>query len=94
MIVDECVCSEQTTTLRSGAAARAAVSAVISPDEAVSSMCPWSGSGRPSSCRSQSSVTSSSSCSAGEARQRIPTWLSPAIRSSARIPGSAAVVAK
>ena len=92
--VDECVCSEHTTTLRSGAAARAAASAVIRPDDAVSSIWPCIGSGRPSSWRNQSSVTSSSSCSAGDALQRMPTWLRPAIRSSARMPGSAAVVAK
>ena len=33
-------------------------------------------SGSPRSWRSQSSVTSSSSCSAGDVRQRIPTWFS------------------
>ena len=71
--VDEWVCSEQTTTRRSGWAARAAASAVIRPDDAVSSRWPCNGSGRPSSWRSQSSVSSSSSCNAGEARQRIPT---------------------
>ena len=92
--VEECVCSEQTTTRLPGAAARAAASAVTRPAEAPSSMCPCIGSGSPSSCRSQSSVTSSSSCSAGEARQRMPTWLRPAIRSSARIPGAAAVEPK
>ena len=46
-------------------------------------------SGRPTSCRSQSTVSSSSSWSAGDVRQRIPTWLSPAMRSSASTPGSA-----
>ena len=56
------MCSEQTTILRSGLAARAAASAVIRPDDAVSSMWPCSSPGRPSSCRSQSRVTSSSSC--------------------------------
>ena len=88
--VDECVCSEQTTTFRSGRAARAAASAVIRPDEALSSMWPCNGSGKPTSCRNQSSDSSSSSCKAGEARQRMPTWLSAAASSSARIPGAAA----
>ena len=88
------MCSEQTTTRLPGDAARAAASAVISPVEAVSSIWPWRPSGRPSRSASQASVTSSSSWSAGEARQRIPTWFSAATRSSARIPGSEAVVAK
>jgi hypothetical protein len=39
-------------------------------------------------------VRSSSSVDAGEARQRIATWLTVAARSSARMPGSDAVVAK
>ena len=57
-------------------------------------MWPWRPGGRPSSCASQSSVTSSSSCSAGEVRQRIPIWFRPAMSSSARIPGSEAVLAE
>ena len=90
----ECACSEQRTTRRPGRAARATASADSTPVEAVSSMWPWSSAGSPRSCASHSSDTSSSSWSAGEVRQRIPTWLSAAIRSSARTPGSEAVVAK
>ncbi len=68
---------------------RATIAAASTPVEAVSSMWPANSSGRPTSCRSQSTVTSSSSWSAGDVRQRIPTWLSPAMRSSASTPGSA-----
>ena len=64
---------------------RAAASAASVHVDAVSSMCPCQPPGSPSSCASQSSVTSSSSCSAGDVRQRIPTWLSAAASSSARI---------
>ena len=81
---DECACSEATTTRAPGFACRAAASATIVHVEAVSSMWPCRPSGSPSSCASQSSVTSSSSCSAGEVRQRIPTWFNPALSSSAR----------
>ena len=69
---------------------RATTTAASTPVEAVSSMWPVNPSGRPTSCRNQSSVSSSSSCSAGDVRQRIPTWLSPAMSSSASTPGSAA----
>ena len=76
------------------AALRATASATSVLVEAVSSMCPCSPAGSPRSCASQSSVTSSSSWSAGDVRQRIPTWFSPAMRISARTPGSEPVVAK
>ena len=91
---EECACSEQTTTRASGLAPRAAASAAIVPVDAVSSRWPCRPAGSPSSCASQSSVSSSSSCSAGEVRQRIPTWFRPAISSSARMPGSEPVFAK
>ena len=51
--IDECVCSEQTTTRRSGIASRAAASAVSVAIDAVSSMWPCQLAGRPSSCASQ-----------------------------------------
>jgi hypothetical protein len=50
--IDECVCSEQTTTRRSGSAARAAASADSVAIDAVSSMWPCHSDGRPSSCPS------------------------------------------
>ena len=67
-------------------------------DEPARRACPRCGraarSGSPSRSASQASVTSSSSWSAGEVRQRIPTWFSPAASSSARIPGSEPVEGK
>ena len=75
-------------------AARAAITAARTPVDAVSSMCPSNSGGSPTSCRSQSQVSSSSSCNTGDVRQRIPTWLRPATRSSASTPGSDPVVAK
>ncbi len=57
-------------------------------------MWPCQPSGRPSSCRTQSTTRSSSSVDAGDARQTIATWFSVAAISSARIPGSDAVTAK
>ena len=84
---DECACSEQTTTLRP-VTWRAAISAASVDVDAVSSMWPCQPSGRPSSCRTQSTVRSSSSVDAGDARQRSATWFSVAASSSARIPGS------
>ena len=48
--------------------------------------------GRPSSCAVQSSVRASSSVDAGEVRQMKATELSVAARSSARMPGSAALI--
>ena len=90
---DECACSEQTTTLRP-VTCRAAISAASVDVEAVSSMCPCQPSGSPSSCRTQSTVRSSSSVEAGEARQRIAFCCIAAASSSARIPGSDAVIAK
>ena len=85
-------CSEATTTLRP-VVCRAAISAASVDVDAVSSMWPCQPSGSPSSCRTQSTTRSSSSVDAGEARQRIATWFSVAASSSARIPGSEAVVA-
>jgi len=90
----ECACSEHTSTRRSGWRERATIVAASTPVDAVSSMCPRNSSGSPTSCRSQSTVSSSSSWSAGEVRQRIPTWFRPAMRSSASTPGSEPVVAK
>ncbi len=91
---EECACSEHTTTRRPGAASRAATSAAKVEVEAVSSMCPCQPSGRPSSCATQSTTCSSSSVSAGDVRHRNPTLLSVAAISSARMPGSSAVLAK
>ena len=62
--------------------------------EAVSSICPCHPDGRPSSCASQSSVSSSSSVAAGEVAHPIALTFSVAISSSARIPGSEPVFAK
>ena len=90
---DECACSEQTTTFRP-VTWRAAISAASVDVDAVSSMCPCQPSGRPSSWRTQSTVRSSSSVDAGEARQVSATWFIAAQSSSARIPGSDAVTAK
>ena len=90
---DECACSEQTTTLRP-VTWRAAISAASVDVDAVSSMCPCQPSGRPSSCRTQSTTRSSSSVDAGDARQCSATWFIAAAISSARMPGSDAVTAK
>ncbi len=90
---DECACSEQTTTLRP-VTCRAAISAARVDVDAVSSMCPCQPSGSPSSWRTQSTVRSSSSVDAGDACQRIATWFIVAASSSARMPGSDAVIAK
>ncbi len=90
---DECACSEQTTTLRP-VTCRAAMSAASVAVDAVSSMWPCQPSGSPSSCRTQSTVRSSSSVDAGEARQVIATCCIVAASSSARMPGSDAVTAK
>ena len=89
----ECACSEQTTALRP-VMCRAATSAASVDVDAVSSMCPCQPSGSPSSCRTQSTMRSSSSVDAGDARQRIAFWFIAAASSSARIPGSDAVIAK
>ena len=89
----ECACSEQTTTLRP-VVCRAAIRAASVEVEAVSSMCPCQPGGSPISCATQSQTRSSSSVDAGAVRQRKPTELSVAASSSARIPGSAPVVAK
>ena len=93
MSIDEWACSEQSTT-PSGRRCRAAVRAARVEVDAVSSMWPWSPSGRPRSCRSQSSATSSSSVAAGEVRQSIAFTFSAAVRNSARIPGSLPEMAK
>ena len=68
--------------------------AAIVPVEAVSSMWPCQPSGSPSSLAVQSQHHPSSSVDAGAVRHRKPTELSVAASSSARIPGSAALVAK
>ena len=73
---------------------RAAVSAASVDVDAVSSMWPCQPSGRPSSCAAQSSTTPSSSVDAGAVRHRIAVELSVAASSSARIAGSAELVAK
>ena len=57
-------------------------------------MCPCQPLGSPSSSAVQSSTTPSSSVDAGAVRHRIAIELSVAASSSARIPGSAALVAK
>ena len=76
----ECACSEQTRTRRSGRSERATIAAVSTPVEAVSSMWPRellrearraAAASRPSAPRAPGAP--------GEVRQRIPTWLSPAI---------------
>ena len=90
---EEWACSEQTTTFLPVTCFATMHVASVDVD-AVSSMCPCHPSGRPSSCASQSIVSSSSSVRAGEVRQRKPTLFSVATSSSARIPGSDAVVAK
>ena len=90
---EECACSEQSTT-PSGRSTRAAASAARVDVDAVSSMWPWNPSGRPTSSRSQSIVSSSSSVAAGPVRQSIAFTLSAAASSSARIPGSEPVIAK
>ncbi len=92
--IDECVCSEQTTTRLSGSAVRAAASAVSVAIDAVSSIWPCQVAGRPRSCASQPMTCSSSSASAGPVRQRMPTWLSVAVSNSARIAGSEPVFGK
>ena len=61
---EECACSEQTTTLRP-VTCRAAISAASVDVDAVSSMWPCQPSGRPSSCRTQSTTRSSSSVDGG-----------------------------
>jgi hypothetical protein len=91
---DECACSEHSTRRRPPPASRAATRAAKVEVEALSSMCPCQPGGRPSSCASQSSTTSSSSVSAGPVRHRKPTLLSAAAIISARMPGSLAVLAK
>jgi hypothetical protein len=48
----------------------------------------------PSSCRTQSTATSSSSVAAGEVRQSIAFTFRAAVRNSARIPGSLPEIAK
>jgi hypothetical protein len=62
--------------------------------EAVSLITPCSPTGSPSNCRSQSSVTSSSSVAAGPLRQSMAFTLSAAISDSARIPGPEPVIPK
>ena len=62
--------------------------------DAPSSMWPIHDAGSPSRSASQPSVTCSSSVAAGDVRQSIAFWLSAAISSSARIPGSEAVMPK
>ena len=57
-------------------------------------MWPCSPSGRPSSCASQSSASSSTSVAAGDVVQSIAFTFSAATMSSARIPGSEPVLAK
>ena len=57
-------------------------------------MTPSKPSGRPISCRSQPSATSSSSVAAGDVRQSIACWFSADARKSASTPGALAVMAK
>ena len=89
----ECACSEQSTTSRP-VASRAAMIAASVDVEALSSMCPCQPRGSPSSSAAQSSTTASSSVAAGAVRHRNATELSVAASSSARIAGSAELVAK
>jgi hypothetical protein len=93
LATDEWVCSEQTTSLRP-VASRAAIMAASVEVDALSSMWPCQSSGSPSNRAVQSSTTPSSSVDAGAVRHRIAIELSVAASSSARIPGSAALVAK
>ena len=89
----ECAWSEQTIRSRPVVARAAMIAASVDVD-AVSSMCPCQPLGSPSSCAVQSSTTASSSVAAGAVRHRNATELSVAVSSSARIAGSAAVLAK
>ena len=75
-------------------ASRAATHAANVDVEALSSMWPCQPDGRPRRSAAQSSTTPSSSVDAGAVRHRIAIELSVAASSSARIPGSAALVAK
>ncbi len=60
----------------------------------MSLMTPSNSTGRPSSWRSQSVVTSSSSVAAGELRQTIALTLSAAANISPRMPGPEPVIEK
>ena len=73
---------------------RAAASAVKPPIDAVSYTMPWNASGSPSMCRSQPSVTSSSSVAAGEVRHSIAFTSSAAASASASTVTGAALIAK
>jgi hypothetical protein len=90
---EECACSEHTTRSRP-VASRAAISAARVEVEALSSMCPCHPAGSPTKSATHSSTTASSSVEAGAVRQRMATELRVAASSSARIPGSEALVAK
>ncbi len=57
-------------------------------------MMPSNSSGKPINCRSQSSDTSSISVEAGEERQSMPFMLKAAARSSPKMPGAEAEMAK
>ncbi len=61
---------------------------------AVSVISPNQPGSRPIIRRSQSTVTSSSSVSAGDVRQSIPFTLSAAVNSSPMMPGAEPVIAK
>ena len=93
MSIEECACSEQRIE-PAGRRCRAAVNAASVDVDAVSSMWPCKPSGKPSSCRTQSTATSSSSVAAGEVRQSIAFTFSAAVKNSARIPGSLPEMAK
>ncbi len=75
-------------------ASRAAISAASVEIDAVSSMWPCQPSGSPSSSAVQSRTSPSSSVEAGDVRHRIATEFRVAASSSARMAGSAALVAK
>ena len=91
--IDECVCSEQTTTRRSGiAVARSHERGQRRDRRRVLDVAVPARRADRAAAASQSVTCSSSSVSAGPVRQRMPTWLSVAVSSSARIAGSGARV--
>ena len=92
--IDECVCSVQTTTRRSGIAARAAASAVSVAIDAVSSMWPCHSAGQAEQLPEPRRRPLLELGERGPVRQRIPTWFSAIVSNSARIAGSEAVFGK
>ena len=86
--IDECVCSLQTTTRRSGMTARAAASAVSVAVDAVSSMCAVPLARQAEQLAEPRRRRAPRAPRApGDVRQRMPTWFSATASSSARIAG-------